>query len=827
MRYDDVIKKHSAGQLVRFSQTEQTFTFTGENGFTLQVIILSDTILRFRYSPDAVFARDFSYAFANNQAPKEQVKQILVSDKPEAVHLYTAALRCSILKNGLAVQLFDKDGQLLLEEQPNAVVIEESAVHGITRVSATKLTSPDEAFFGLGDKASALNLRGKTYQNWCEDAFAFWENTDAMYRAIPFYYGLREGRAYGVFFDNSYRSHFEFGVKPKKQRGLAQLPPQTSFAAEGGELNYYFIAGPELTTVARRFATLTGKPELPPLWALGYHQCRWSYYPESRVKEITEEFRRREIPCDAIWLDIDYMDGYRCFTWNKNYFPDPTRMISELKAKGFKTVVMIDPGIKVDNNYSVYSEGLANDHFVKMPDGRLAKGSVWPDDCAFPDYTRPATRTWWANLYKDLIQTQGVAGVWNDMNEPATFETHHKTLPLNAQFNFDGLPSDHRKAHNIYGLTMAQATFDGVKQFAPDKRPFVLSRASYVGGQRYAALWTGDNIAAWEHLRFGNRQCQRLAISGFSFVGTDIGGFVNRPDGELFVRWLQLGIFHPLMRTHTMGDHSDGSAAVDETEVAKRAAAAKSDQEPWSFGENYALLAKAAIELRYRLLPYLYTAFRRHTQDGTPVLLPLSFAYQQDARALKQEDEFMFGEQLLVSPVVEKGQLAKNIRLPEGDWFDFHTNKHYKGGAKSVRIPAPLSKVPIMVKAGTVLPLAPIMQYVGEKTWSNLTLNVYYKEGLTQSTLYTDQNDGYAYQNGQFNLRQYTTEGNKTHFTLTQSQHTTYTDEVQAYTLNLIGLPSQVKQITIDSQAIPFTPPKKGLITLEAKANFERLVVSF
>src|SRR5699024_5667175 len=450
---------------------------------------------------------------------------------------------------------------------------------GVTKVEITKEAPEDLTYWGLGDKVPESNLRGHSFENWNTDSFEYKRGDDPLYRSIPFYAALQNGRAYGIFLDNSYRSHFDFD---SNERNIS------SFSATGGVMDYYFINGPGLTEVTERYSRLTGTPEMPPMWALGYHQCRWSYYPESRVRKLAETFRDKQIPCDALYLDIDYMDGYRVFTWNEDHFPDPTSMIEDLKQQGFKTIVMIDPCIKADNDYFVYRQGKEKDYFCRRPDGDLLLAPVWPAQSAFPDFTRPEVRDWWADLYEDHIAAKKVAGIWNDMNEPAVFEIESKTMPEDIRHHYEGQPCSHKKAHNIYGMQMARASLQGLKKHNPDKRPFLLTRANFAGGQRYAALWTGDNIASWDHLKLANEQCQRLSISGYSFVGTDIGGFVDEPSPELFTRWLQLSVFHPLFRTHTMGFNVDGSAAVDEEEVQQQKKRKEtSDQEPWSYGEKY------------------------------------------------------------------------------------------------------------------------------------------------------------------------------------------------------------------------------------------------
>ncbi|MCB0589481.1 MAG: hypothetical protein KDD06_29625, partial [Phaeodactylibacter sp.] len=327
--------------------------------------------------------------------------------------------------------------------------------------------------------------------------------------------------------------------------------------------------------------------------------------------------------CDAIYLDIDYMDGYRCFTWNKDYFPNPSAMIGKLRQQGFQTVVMIDPGIRVDSKYRVYQKGMEKEAFARRSSGELMRGPVWPPDCVFPDFTRPDVREWWGGLYKGLYLEDGVSGFWNDMNEPAVFKVEGATCPDNVLHHYDGHPCDHRKAHNVYGQQMSRATFEGLKKLKPGKRPFVLTRATFSGGQRFASVWTGDNAATWEHLRLANLQCQRLSASGFSFVGSDIGGFDKQPDGELFIRWLQLAVFHPLYRVHSMGNNIDGAAEAEAEMIQAAEKENRMDQEPWSFGEDNTLLARKAIEFRYELLPYIYTAFRQYVQTGSPVIRSL------------------------------------------------------------------------------------------------------------------------------------------------------------------------------------------------------------
>ncbi|NJL74484.1 MAG: DUF4968 domain-containing protein [Saprospiraceae bacterium] len=650
-RYYDVYEVVEPNQVVNYWRTGNSFFFETENKTTLEIRVFNHDVIRFRYAPKGKFERDFSYALSPT-FQEDDDQEISLQASSTQFSVITYHLIAVIDKANLMISIYDKNGVLLNKDQAPFRAIY-TLLHGLTEVKVSKMAYHQEVFLGLGDKASKLNLRGSIKQNWNTDAFAFDQHRDPMYRSIPFYCGLHSKIGYGIFMDNTYRSHFDFA---------ATDPKTTTFFAEGGEMNYYFIYGPKLMDVVENYAEITGSAPMPPLWALGFHQCRWSYFPEARVREVAQEFRDRNIPCDAIYLDIDYMDGYRCFTWDEKHFPNPTAMIKDLENQGFKTVVMIDPGLRVDEDYEVYQSGLAVDAYCKRTSGELMVGPVWPPACVFPDFTRPDVRAWWGKCYEELYLTQGVSGFWNDMNEPAMFKVDRLTFPDEVLHDFDGAPTNHRKAHNIYGQQMSKATYEGLKALNPEKRPFLLSRATYSGGQRYAAIWTGDNVASWEHLHLANVQVQRLSMSGFSFVGSDIGGFAGTPTGELMIRWLQLGIFHPLFRVHSMGNNTGGANETEQELIHEIERINRLDQEPWAFGEEYTALAKAAIELRYQLLPYLYSKFYDHYFMGTPIIRSLVLYDQEDPNTYDLESEFLFGESILVCPV-ERSLYARRIDI--------------------------------------------------------------------------------------------------------------------------------------------------------------------
>lgn len=810
-RYDDVYETIAPDEVVTVRWKDNAYEFVCRNGVCLRVQVAAAGIVRLRYSPDGLFQPDFSYAL-NPDRNTEKVTATLNESANEYV-LTTGPLQVVVAKAGARVRFYDLDDRLLNEDDAGYTA-RRTVMQGWCALKMSKKRQRKEVFYGLGDKTCSPDLTGNTFQNWCTDAFGFGRDTDPLYRAVPFYYGLHQGTAYGIFFDNTFRSHFDFD---------SAGDGTVVFWAEGGELNYYFLYGPTLTDVARAYARLTGTHDLPPLWALGYHQCRWSYYPHSRVLEIADTFRQLEIPCDAIYLDIDYMDGYRCFTWNLDHFPDPKGLIAALRERGFQTVVMIDPGIKEDPEYAVYRQGVEQGQFLRTADGALAKAPVWPGFCAFPDFTDPKTRAWWGDLYADLYCTDGVSGFWNDMNEPAVFHVHHKTLPDHVLHHYEGHLASHRKAHNVYGMLMNRASWEGFRRLRPDARPFLLTRATFSGGQRYAAVWTGDNFSNWEHLAIANVQCQRLAVSGFSFCGTDIGGFAGSADGELFVRWLQLAVFHPLMRVHSMGQHAGGDIAVTEEAQLADPALHTTDQEPWSFGEKWTALAKKAIELRYALLPCLYTAMWQNSQDGTPVLRHAAFADADDPKLWDNERDFLFGEHLWISPVVQPKVQRQLVYLPKGNWYYFWTGQPASG---EIFVNVMPDQIPFFVRAGAVLPTYPVLQHTGEKPVEELSLYIYYKNGSETSRLYEDAGEGYAHREGEYCLKVWTTAGDDRTFSMEQQIEGKWRPSYQNVKIFLVGFPTFLRQCRVDDIEVPIREIRlrdRALYTFTVSPNFNRI----
>lgn len=653
-----------------------------------------------------------------------------------------------------------------------------------------------EQFYGLGEKASRLNRTNETFENWNTDAYHYQPGTDPLYTTIPFYLGLfpdRSGhrRAYGLYVDNTYRTRFDFGV---------QAPGCASMHAEGGELAYYLIPGPTVADVLRRYTAMTGRTPMPPRWALGYHQSRWSYYPEREIRRLVQQFRDRDIPLDVLHVDIHYMDGYRIFTWDPERFPDPAGLLRSIRAQGVQSVVIVDPGVKVEPGYAIYEEGLDADLFVTYPDGTPYTGRVWPGDCHFPDFTNPNARTWFARHVGDLL-ADGVAGIWTDMNEPSVGPG--ETMPDVVQHDLEGRGGTHREAHNVYGLLMARSTYEALRDVRPEGRPFVLTRSGFAGVQRYASVWTGDNTSDWDHLRLAPPMLLSLGLSGVPFSGSDVGGFSGTPTPELFARWMQLGAVSPLFRTHSAHDTPR--------------------QEPWSFGPEVEDVARRYVRLRYRLLPLFYTLFYEHTRTGLPILRPLLMHYMQDERFLDCDDQFLLGRQVLVAPVLQAGVDARRVLLPAEVWFDFWTGRRYEGPGELLT-EAPLDTMPLFVRGGTTLPLAPPRPFVDAPPHDTLQLRVY--AGTGTSMLYEDDGTSRAYEQGMFRRTTFAVEASGEELTLTRSTEGSYPSPVQRFTIRLYGV-DRPETVTVDGR--PYEryddAADVGALELHVPAAFDRVTL--
>jgi alpha-glucosidase len=753
------------GDVVSYKKYNDRVEFQLTNAkFNLYVI--DNNVVRFRYNNRDEFSPAPSYSVIY-----ESKKNIpfTFEDKGKFFQLSTDDLIVKITKTPCRASIFDKDLNLLNEDEHDFGVSFDGH-----EVRCFKTLFDDERFFGLGEKSDQLSKRGNQYTMWNTDFPQYTKRTDPLYVSIPFFIGERkypgdsQNKCYGIFFDNTYKSYFNMGASNNRFYW---------FGAEGGEMDYYFIYGPGMKRVISSYTMLTGRIQLPPEWALGYQQSKWSYYPESTVRRIARTFRDKKIPCDVIYLDIDYMDGYRVFTWNKNRFPNPDKMLADLKSEGFKIVPIIDPGVKVDTTYFAAKEGVKKNLFVKYPDGKFYEGEVWPSWAYFPDFTKQETRDWWAKKLSVLLN-EGVEGFWNDMNEPSVWG---QAFPDIIQFNDNGYSANHKKIHNVYALDMVKAGMECVEKYSPDKRHFLLTRSGFAGTQRYSAVWTGDNSSTNEDLKLACIMPQNMGISGLSFVGSDVGGFVGDPTPNLYIRWMELGSFTPFFRGHS---------AINQP-----------DKEPWAFGNEVESDVREMIDLRYKLLPFLYNEFYNSTQTGLPIMRSMFLNNQNDDECYKAKSQyqFMIGENLLVAPVLNDYDTFKELYLPEGKWIDWRTNKIYDG-KKWIIVNAPINQIPLFIKEGGIIPMQEVQQFVGEKKIDELEL-VIYPSDQSEYSIYEDDGISFDYKKGKYSITNVTSskQNDKIEIRISQTKND-FDLHRKDYLLKILDV-SAIKQLVLNGIA--------------------------
>jgi len=677
---------------------------TAANGTQLQVTALTDSIIRVRIAKGGQFPEDASWAVP--AAVRRQ--SVAVSAGPDGFR--TKAIAVSLNPSTLALTITDLAGKTIVADAPGALRFD-------GRGFTLRKTLPiDQHIFALGDKTGPFDRRGGTFVDWNTDAFGFAPSSDPIYKSIPFYIGSDStGRSYGLFLDNSWRSTFDFGHRDADA---------IEMSAPDGPIDYYVIAGPTVGDVVRRYAELTGKPPMTPLWTLGYQQSRWGYSSDPEVREIGRRLRADHIPADVIWMDIDYQDRYRPFTVDKSKFPDLKKLNSDLNADGIRLVAITDLHIAYAPNqgYAPLEAGLAGNHFVRKADGSLYVAPVWPGPAVFPDFTSTRSRDWWGSLYKDFI-ADGFSGFWNDMNEPAVFETPTKTMPVDNLHRVDSddfaaRDATHSEIHNVYGMQNTRGTFEGMLRLRPGVRPFVMTRASYAGGQRYSVTWTGDNSSTWDHLRLCVEQLQNLGLSGFTYSGCDVGGFVGGASPDLLTRWYQVAAFTPVFRNHSAHD-------------APR-------MEPWVDGPEHLAIRRHFIEERYRLMPYLYALAEQNSRTGDPIMRPVFYDYPDSLKSdCDKAMSFTLGPSLLIAgpPRMESPQ-PFSVCLPAGGWYDYWTGAPVTQ-AKLTLMPK-LAELPVYVRAGTILPRQPLVQSTMQAPQGPLQLDVYPGEACSGELYFDD-----------------------------------------------------------------------------------------
>lgn len=669
----------------------------------LRVTALTDSILRVRIARDGHFPEDASWAVP--AAARAQHSAVT----PAANGFATKALRVQI-DPSLRLTVTDSAGKTIVADDSDPVTLDGTAF------TLRKAMPLGEHYYGLGDKTGPYDRRGASYVDWNTDAYGYGTATDPVYKSIPFTLSVGgAGGAYGIFLDNTWRAWFDFGHR--NDNVLA-------FGSPDGPIDYYIIAGPTPAEVVRRYTDLTGKAPLAPRWALGFQQSRYSYMSDAEVREIASRMRSDRIPLDVIWLDIDYQDRNRPFTVNAKTFPDLRKLAGDLRTQGVRLVAITDLHVAAppDQGYAPYDSGKAGGHFVRNPDGSTYVGPVWPGPSVFPDFTRAASRVWWGTLFSGFLD-DGIAGFWNDMNEPAVFDTLTKTMPLGNLHRIDSddfLPRDatHAEIHNVYGLENARATFEGLKRLRPNDRPFVMTRASYAGGQRYAVTWTGDNSSSWEQLKLSVQQLVNLGLSGFSYAGADVGGFTGGPSPELLTKWIEIAAFTPVFRIH--------------------AATGQPRTEPWVDGPEHLAIRRRFIEERYRLLPYLYAAAEENARTGDPIMRPVWYDDPDAVNApCDQSIAFTLGHDLLIASSPKPDSPAPyDICLPAGGWYDYWTGMPVIGDKLTVT--PSLAKLPVFVRAGTILPRQPLVQSTDETPQGPLEIDVYPGGRDCAGTLYWD-----------------------------------------------------------------------------------------
>lgn len=666
------------------------------------------------YSPTVVrvnISKNFNTADESFAVIQKPANDLSFEESRSEIKLKTNALELRIQKSPLRFSFYTADGKELSRDDERFGVNWQGS-----RVINYRKLYPDEKFIGLGEKTGDLNRRGSSYVNWNSDVPLHGITSDPLYETFPFFIGIHSGLTYGLFFDNTHKTYFDFGATTDNQMSW--------FGADDGDINYYFFGSQSVAEIIKDYTWLTGRMEMPPMWSLGYQQCRWSYMSAAEILDIAQTFRDHNIPADVMYCDIDYMDGFKIFTWNNETFPDPKSFIDKLKSMGFRLVTIVDPGIKVEQGYKQYDEGVAKGYFATYPNGENYIGEVWPGRCHFPDFFREDVRKWWGESFNALTDP-GVEGFWNDMNEPAAWG---QNIPWMVKFGDRFMP----EVRNVYGMEMARATYDGTKKIL-GRRPFVLTRAAYSGTQRYSAVWTGDNSAYDAHMLLGQRMVNALGITGMSMVGVDIGGFTGDPTPELMVRWNSLGVYIPMFRNHAMKGMKM--------------------REPWRFGEDNEQIMRKDIEWRYRLLPYLYSSFYQSHTTGLPVSRTLAIEYTFDDTVYNDsyQNQFMFGDSLLICPVIST-ENSVYAYLAKGEWYRLGSDEKYEG-SKDHKVDAPLGNLPVFVKAGGILPLQSIIQYTDQKTDGILEVNIWNSNEPNTFVYYEDDGSSYDYEKGSYHKR--------------------------------------------------------------------------
>lgn len=697
------------GNCVSYNVSGNSVIFNCEKGAKVQLQLCSGEVLKIWVSASGSFTRSNpSFAVINEDLGWSG--NIEVKEETSAYEIFTASLRIRVSKSPFKLQVFDKYQKLLFGDYNEKGFTKQGA-----RLSAYKTLRSDEQFFGLGEKSGPLNRRGRSYKMWNSDQPCYAVNEDPLYKSIPFFMSSNH---YGVFFDNTYKIEFKFGTESNEYY---------SFEAPAGEMVYYFMYGNDYKEIIKNYIALTGKPIMPPKWALGFAQCRGNYTREDQAREIAVEFRKRQIPCDIIYQDIGWVDGLQDFDWKKSNYSNPKQMVADLGSMGFKMIISQDPVISQANTKQ-WAEADKLGYFTTDIRTEKTYDMPWPwgGNCGVVDFTKPEVADWWGT-YQQKPLDDGVRGFWTDMGEPA-WSNEDATDRLNMK-HYLGM---HNEIHNVYGFTWDKLVTEQFYRRNPNKRVFQMTRASYAGLQRYTFGWSGDSgngnnvLEGWQQMANQIPVGLSAGMGLIPFWACDISGYCGEIKdypamAELYVRWMQFGVFNPLTRAH----HEGGTAV-----------------EPWLFGQESEAITRKAIELKYTLFPYIYTYAREAHDTGLPLMRAMVLEYPNDTEAYRLNGQFMFGKELLVAPVVEKGAVTKEVYLPEGEWVDFNNTKTtYKGG-KWITADAPMNTIPMFVKKGSIIPQMPVMQYIHEKSVYPVTVEVFPASLNQQASFSLYEDDG-------------------------------------------------------------------------------------
>ncbi|MEU5593941.1 TIM-barrel domain-containing protein [Streptomyces sp. NPDC020298] len=621
-----------------------------------------------------------SYALAG-RCPEPDPRAVLEPDKDGGWRVVAERVTVSVSRYG-AVEVCTPGGVMLRRDLPPRWW--EPVGGGTARWMQRSEVAADARFFGLGGRASGPRLRDGTYRLWNTDpGRAFAPGDDPLYITMPVQLVVSDAATHLVFHDTSWDGTVTLCEGKEGAGSGHDRAGRSELRVDGGPLRCWVMVGAP-ARVLHVWASLTGAPALPPAWALGHQHARWGFGSEQEVRRIVAGYLERGLPLDAVHLDIDHHDAHQVFTVDQERFPKLPVLAEELRRDGIRLVSIVDPAVKAAVGNAVYDGGAAVDAFVRDASGRAVRGVVWAGESVYPDFTHARVRKWWGGLYEERL-AQGFAGFWHDMNEPTSFNAFgESTLPRSARHSLEGRGGDHREAHNVYALCMARAGYEGLRELAPRQRPFFFSRSGWAGMQRYGGTWSGDVATGWPGLRASLSLVLGLGLCGVPYSGPDVGGFDGSPSPELYLRWFQLGAYLPLFRTH--------------------ASLRAGRREPWEFGAEVLEHARGALLERRRLLPYFMTLAHVARRTGAPYVRPLWWGAPED-RALREcGDAFLLGDCLLVAPVLDPGVDRRAVQLPRGRWYDTVTEQAFEGPAQ-VRVDAPLSRIPVLARAGAVLPV--------------------------------------------------------------------------------------------------------------------------